>query len=247
MALVLSVDGVAYGRSALALYGLSRPPRHPEVVVVRAARNRRREGIHSTRSLLRNEIGTAAGVPAVLPGRAVIDAAATLSFGEVRRIVDAAVVRELVNPVSLRARAVELNNARRPGCAKVLRALAEQHPELERARSSWEAEVLRLARRYGLPAPAVNHPVRVGGQRRLLDAAWVNAQVDLEFDGFLEHSPRAVFDDDRARQNALVSDGWIVFRATSTILRDAPDQLFDAVRDAISARGHRTRHIRRVS
>src|SRR5262245_7530046 len=129
MALALSVDGVPYGRSALALYGLARPPRHAEVLVVRAARNRRRDGIHSTRSLPRTEIAIAAGVPCVLPGRAVIDAAATLPFGEVCRIVDAAVARELVNPASLRVRAVELENARRPGCAKVLRALAEQHPD----------------------------------------------------------------------------------------------------------------------
>jgi hypothetical protein len=32
----------------------------------------------------------------------------------------------------LRARTVELNDAKRPGCAMVLRALATQHPELER-------------------------------------------------------------------------------------------------------------------
>jgi very-short-patch-repair endonuclease len=247
MAVVLSVGGVAYGRSALALYGLIRPPSHPEVLVVRGARNRRRDGIHSTRSLLRNEIVTAAGVPAVLPGRAIIDGAATLRLPEVCRIVDEAVAREIVHPMTLRVRAVELNNAKRPGCAKVLGSLALQHPGLERARSVWEAEVWRLVRRYGLIEPAVNHPVRVGGQRRFLDVAWVEEKVDLEFDGFLARSSRAVFDDDRARQNALVADGWTVFRATSTLLRDAPDQLFSAVRQALVAGGHRRGGIRRVS
>jgi very-short-patch-repair endonuclease len=118
--------------------------------------------------------------------------------------------------------------------------------------AGWEAAVLRLARRYGLPAPVVDHPVRVGGQRRLLDAAWVEAKVDVEFDGFLAHSTRSVFDDDRARQNALIADGWTVFRATSTLLRECPDQLFHAVRDALGAAttgggGHRSRPVRRVS
>jgi very-short-patch-repair endonuclease len=247
MALVLSIDGVAYGRSALALYGLGRPPRQPEVLVVRTARNRSRDGIHSTRSLPRNEIATVGGVPTVLPGRAIIDGAATLGYGVVRRVLDDAVVRALVNPVTLRQRVLELDNARRPGCTKVLAALAAQHPEIERARSSWEAAVLRLARRYRLPVPAVDHPVRVGGQRRFLDIAWVDEKVDLEFDGFLEHSGRAAFDDDRARQNALIADGWTVFRATATLLRDAPDQLFASVRAALSAGGHRTRHMGRVS
>jgi hypothetical protein len=48
-ALTLSVDGVAFGRSAAALYGLLPDPRGPEVLVLRGRRNRDRVGLHSTR------------------------------------------------------------------------------------------------------------------------------------------------------------------------------------------------------
>jgi very-short-patch-repair endonuclease len=73
------------------------------------------------------------------------------------------------------------------------------------------------------PAPAVNLPVRVGGRIRVLDLAWPDRKVGVEFDGFVPHSSRRVFDDDRARQNDLVADGWRIFRLTSTALqRDAP-------------------------
>ena len=53
---------------------------------------------------------------------------------------------------------------------------------------------------------------------RYLDLAWPDAKVAVEFDGFVPHSTRRVFDDDRARQNDLVADGWTVFRITQSML-----------------------------
>jgi len=85
----------------------------------------------------------------------------------------------------------------------------------------WEAKVLRIVNDLGLPRPEVNYRVRVGGRVRYLDLAWPDAKVAVEFDGFVPHSTRRVFDDDRARQNDLVADGWNVFRVTASMLRDA--------------------------
>lgn len=238
MALVLSTGGVAYGTSALELYGLVPAPKAPEVLVVRSHRNRSRAGLHSTRALPRSEIAIASGVPATTPARSLCDAAASLTFERVCELVDAAAVRKLVRPSLLARRALELRNSKRPGCTKVLRALAEQHPELERARSEWEALVLRWARRYGLPDPVPNHRIEIGGRVRLLDAAWPDAKVDLEFDGFRAHMVRTAFDEDRLRQNDLVAAGWLVFRATSNLLRREPERLFGAIERAIGPRGH---------
>jgi hypothetical protein len=79
MALTLSVDGVAFGRSAAWLYGLLPAPEHPEVLVVRASRNRLRDGLHSTRSLPTAEVARVKGIQATIPARTVIDAAGTVS------------------------------------------------------------------------------------------------------------------------------------------------------------------------
>ena len=133
----------------------------------------------------------------------------------------------------LERRAIELQNSKRPGCTRVLRALEQQHPQLERARNEWEALVLRLSRQYGLPDPIPNFPVMVNGEVRLLDAAWPLPFVDLEFDGFAPHMVRRVFDDDRARQNDLVDTGWKVFRATSRLLERHPERVFGPVRRAV--------------
>ena len=81
----------------------------------------------------------------------------------------------------------------------------------------------------GLPPPRVNYRVHVGGRRRYLDLAWPDVKVAVEFDGFVPHSTRRVFDDDRARQNELVAARWTVFRVTKTMLDADPAGAFRPV------------------
>jgi very-short-patch-repair endonuclease len=235
MALTLSVDGVAYGRSAVALYKLLPPPKSPEVLVVRAWRNRPREGLHSTRALPPSEVIVVDHIRATSPARAIIDAAASLTPRAVEALVDRAVLRHVVNAQSLHRRALELRNPKRTGASRVVKAIASQHPDIRRARSDWEATVVRIAQRLGLPRPRLNYRVVVDGQPRLLDVAWSESLIDLEYDGFEPHMDRCVFDDDRVRQNALVAAGWTVFRLTQAMLDGDPSPVFGAIADAIAA------------
>ena len=81
------------------------------------------------------------------------------------------------------------------------------------------------------------------GHRRFLDTAWPEPMACLEFDGYITHiGSRVVFDDDRARQNALVDAGWKVFRITSRMLESNLDAAFApvirAVRSTESHGGH---------
>lgn len=56
----------------------------------------------------------------------------------------------------------------------------------------------------------------VGGRRRLLDYAYPEALVGLEWDGFAEHGKiRSTFDDDRLRGNDLALAGWLMLHFTS--------------------------------
>jgi very-short-patch-repair endonuclease len=125
----------------------------------------------------------------------------------------------LARVAALERRARELVAPGRPGARRVLRSISDAHPDLEGARNEFEAAVLRVARAAGLPDPIPNFVVDVGGQRRIIDAAWPHPLVGLEFDGYLPHIEcREVFDDDRARQNDLIAAGWKLFRVTSTML-----------------------------
>ncbi len=143
-------------------------------------------------------------------------------------VLDTAIVQRLVRVERLEARrAGALGAAAEWLCAIVLELLEQRHPGARARRANvWEAKVLRIVRRLGLPEPEVNHRVRVGGSVRYLDLAWPDAKVAVEFDGFVPHSTRRVFDDDRARQNDLVADGWTVFRITKTMLDADPERTF---------------------
>jgi very-short-patch-repair endonuclease len=135
---------------------------------------------------------------------------------------------------SLERRARELHAPRRAGCATVLRLIAETHPEVTRARNGWEARVLRVLARLGVPAPRVNYRVRVGGRTRYIDLAWPDHMLAVELDGFVAHSNRRVFDEDRARQNDLVAAGWQTYRVTWKAIATDPVHAFRHVIAALA-------------
>jgi very-short-patch-repair endonuclease len=225
-ATLLRTGGVAAFRSAGALLDLVAPPRVPEVIVSRPPRSSLLATVHTTSALEVSDCTTVDGIATTNPIRTLIDLAGQLPPSVFEDLLDTAIVRRLVRPDPLRRRALELWAPRRGGCAVVLDLLDQRHPDLARAANIWEARVVRIVRGLGLPDPKINHRVRVGGRVRYLDLAWPDAKVAVEFDGFVPHSTRRVFDDDRARQNDLVDDEWSVFRVTKTMLEDDPVATF---------------------
>lgn len=237
LAMALATGGVACRRSALALFGLWSPPPDPEILVARVTRTAARLPQTSTDSLPACDITHVDRVPVTTPARTLIDVGGLLPGTRFEDVLDTAIVQRLVTADDLAARARDLWAPRRNGCAVVLALLEERHPELRNARNVWEARTLRVVRALGLPDPRVNYPVRVGQRRRYLDLAWPDAKVAVEFDGFVPHSTRRVFDDDRERQNDLVADGWTVFRVTKTMLDRDPAATFQPVAVAVSTKG----------
>jgi hypothetical protein len=235
IALTLSTGGVASGRSAAALFGLMDFPAVPEVTVVRGRRSARREGVRSSRQLPQIDLTVVDGILTTAPARTIIDLVATLSSREAEELVDRSIVTGVVRAMRLEYRARELRGPGRRGCRVVLRILANRHPALSHARNGFEARALRLLERAGAPPPRVNYRVRTGGQVRYLDLAWPELMILVELDGRGPHSSRSVFDDDRARQNALVADGWTVFRLTWTALDRVPEKALAPILASITS------------
>jgi hypothetical protein len=234
MALALSANATAARRSACALYQLLGAPKTPHVLLPRGRRNLDRAVVHSSNDIAPSDLTIVGCIPVTSPVRSIIDTAGEMKQLAVNRLVDKAVSRQLVRVVSLERRARELRAPGRPGAARVLMAVATAHPDLERARNEYEAAVLRICDQYGLPYPIPNHEIVLDGHRRFLDTAWPESKACLEFDGYITHiGTRVVFDDDRARQNALVDAGWKVFRITSTMLDGNLDAAFAPVIRAV--------------
>ena len=102
IALTLSTDGVASGRSAAALFGLMDFPAVPEVTVVRGRRSARRAGVRSSRVLPKVDRTVVDGIPTTTAARTIIDVVPTLSPLDAEELVDRAILTGVVRGCSAR-------------------------------------------------------------------------------------------------------------------------------------------------
>ena len=226
MATTLASHGLASDRSAGALFDLLAPPSIPEVLTRRPPRFSVNAVVRTSAALPACDLTSIDGIPSTSPMRTLIDLGGLLPRPTFEDVLDTAIVRRLVKADRLAARAQALWAPRRRGCAVVVELLSHRHPDLARAANVWEAKVARIVKQLGMPHPELNHRVVVGGRVRYLDLAWPDAKVAIEFDGFVPHSTRRVFDDDRSRQNDLVDDEWWIYRVTKTMLDADPVTTF---------------------
>ena len=90
--------------------------------------------------------------------------------------------------------------------------------------SNPEVRIADLLERAGLPRPEQQVRIPLGKRTARVDLAYRELMIVIEYDSFEYHSPRSVFDSDRARDRALELRGYIVLRYTST----TPDSLIVA-------------------
>jgi hypothetical protein len=231
MAAVLSSGGVASGRTAGALHRLMPFPATTEVTVLRGHHPTTNASVHWTDTLPRQDIVVVDGIRVTSPVRTLIDLGSVMTPDEFEDVFDLALLSGAVRRHRLATRATALRAPRRRGAALVLRLLDERNPELSKTRNLWEARVLRMRERAGVPTPRVNYAVRADGRMRYLDFAWPEYKIFLEFDGFATHAPRRPFENDRPRQNALVVNEWAPYRVTKRALEhDSAGALAPVVR-----------------
>lgn len=232
---LLATGGTACALTSAALYNAADPPPRPRVLVPRGSRNAV-PGRHTTRELLDEECTTIDGLRTLGPIRMVLDSVHRLPRHKARALVESVIVRNLVDPDALRKRAVELANPKRPGCKIAIEILDDLHPELARSRNEWEALVVRRAKELGLPEPSLEFEIVLEGRRYILDAAWPDSLVALEFDGRDPHMRKTVHDRDSARHNDLADAGWRRFSITAGALQRGDDRAFRQVARALSKR-----------
>ena len=172
---------------------------------------------HRSGTLVEADLRELDGIPVLSPARTIVDLSARFGPSLLGKIVDDGLRRRVVSLPALHAVFRHLPS-RAPGRSPVnlRRVLAERTAGFHPGDSELERTVLRAIVDAGLPAPVVQHRVRIGGNVYFLDLAYPDRRIAIEVDGFEYHHDRRAFDRDRVRQNDLVTDGWTVLRFTST-------------------------------
>jgi hypothetical protein len=221
MAAVLAGGGnaVLSHFSAAELWRLLKPAgRLPEVTIRGSRRSRPGLRFHSS-PLPADEVGRRDGIPVTVTARTLLDIAPGLTAVRLKSAVDVAEGRQLGGELSL----ADLLDRypRRAGTAAIRRVLADGRIGLDVPREELELRFAELIERYGLPAPAANGIIDVGGRWLEVDCAWRSARLVVELDSRAHHENSTAFEADRERDQALIAAGWRVMRVTWRQLHDA--------------------------
>lgn len=229
-------EAVVCGTSSLALLGIGTPPDVPTICVPPTG-SARTAGAAVRRSPLDPRDRTLVGpIPATVPARALLEAAALVDERSVEGLLDDVLCAGLATPSHVVGAIHRSATGRGRTGAAVLREALE--PWLRGIEPDSPAE-MRLVRRivdWGLPEPDRQVRVRLSrGGIAVLDLAWPRARVGLEYDGARWHTPRRL-ERDLARELELAEAGWWIGRADRHDLAPSSTRLRDELRARLIVR-----------
>jgi uncharacterized protein DUF559 len=146
--------------------------------------------------------------------RTVADLASQLSPRFLGALVDQCLRRRIADLTELRAVHDELVG-RVVGLSVLRMVLDVRQPGFEPGESAGEVETAQLLVDAGLPRPVAQHQVVAGHTVYVLDLAYPQQRLGIEYDGWEVHRTRSAFEHDRARDNALAAAGWTILRHTA--------------------------------
>lgn len=183
------------------------------------------------------EMCVAGEIRYVLPGRAVADAARSLtSARDVRALVAQAVQRQVCTFQML---AVELEEGAARGSALLRAALEEVRAGI---RSVPEGDLRVLLQRGDIPAPVFNARLYRGTTLvAVVDAWWEKAGVGVEVDSREYHYSAEDWQRTMARHDRLIAQGVLLLHFTPQQIRTQPDVVAARIREALASGSQRPR------
>jgi very-short-patch-repair endonuclease len=172
-------------------------------------------------------------IPVTTVARTLADLSWTMREFELGPVVDDALRRGLTTLAEYERVASGLRRRGRRRTTVTEAVLDARIGGLARAESGPERRIARALVAAGLPAPALQHRVRVDGRSYRIDLAYPEQMLAIEYDGWEHHRTRSAFDRDRARANQLEVLGWRILRFTSSSTDPA---VVETVRAAFASR-----------
>jgi very-short-patch-repair endonuclease len=187
---------------------------------------------HQSRTLPPHHLTRHLGLPVTTPARTLADLSTVVGPRRLGHLVDEGLRRHLLVLDDLRE-AYDVLECRGRRRLTVLQAVLESRiPGFHPAGSPAELDVRRILVAAGLGEPVPQHQVVVGSTVYLLDWAYPDDLVGIEYNGWEFHRSRSSFDGDAARSSALTAAGWRLLTVTSAT---APRALADNIRRLRSA------------
>ena len=235
---LLFTAGVASHRSAAHLLGLiEAPPSAPEITVgPKQSHNKAGLVLHRSSDLISADVIRIRSMRCTSATRTLIDLGAVVTTSVLESALERALHQRLTTVVRLQARLAQVARSGRPGVASLRHILDLRAPGLAAVESELELLLWQILRRHRLPLPERQVKVTIGGRNYRLDLAYRAERVFIEGDGFGVHSPRAVFESDRTRQNKLVRAGWVPLLFTWQRARQSEADVAEDVRATLVMR-----------
>jgi Transcriptional regulator, AbiEi antitoxin len=209
--------------SAAALWRLREPMPQVIDVLVPCESGRKIDGIRARRCRYPDstEITEHEGVPCTTPSRTLMDAAGVSGRRSLRRMVEQAAFRRLLDVEAIDL-ALERAKGRRgvPMLRGLLVPWRTSDGSLPHLRSLLEAVLLPALLEAGLPRPQCNVRMRVLGEPMEIDLLWEEQRVAIEGDGEQAHGTLVAFQRDRRRDQLLAAAGYRTARVTWRQLGD---------------------------
>jgi hypothetical protein len=228
MAAVLAAGAgaVLSHRSAAALWGIWHGRAKIEVTVDRHCR---RPGIQAHRMALRvDEVTVERGIPVTTPTRTLLDLAEQLTPQRLERAVHEAEYRRLTSTLPLGALLTRYPGRRG---TTALREIVDRG-NLGKAIPKTELETgfLAFLDAYAIPRPLVNEAIGP----YIVDGLYPDQRLVIELDSRAAHETTNAFEQDRARDRALLTKGYRVARITWRQLQEDHATLASQLRALIT-------------
>jgi very-short-patch-repair endonuclease len=237
---------VASHRSAAFLLGIGeRSPRVVDVIPNRQG-GRKVDGIrfHDVARPARHELARVFGIVCTSVARTAVDLAGAYGEDKLRETFERAAAAGKLDLPAIEE--VLESGTRRRGAPALRRVIEEWRPVAETARyatvrSLFEAKLLPLVAKAGLPMPQINAPVRTAERILEVDLLWDDERLVVEADSRRHHATEVAFERDRTRDLELMEVHYEVLRVTwKQVEREAP-QVFAVIRSELERRGERRR------
>jgi hypothetical protein len=199
----------------------------PEIIVP-APRQVRLAGVrsHQSNRLFAHHMTWRDDIRVTTAARTLFDLSSVVGPVLLGKLLNSSMRRHLVTPDDLQRCCDELASRGRRRLTIVRAVLDDRPPGFDPGDSDPETRLVHWLTGAGLPRPVQQHQVVIGRRVFLLDLAYPERKIAIEYDSWEHHGNRIAFHRDSRRRAALDLAGWTYLGVTSAWSRG---EFLDAV------------------